>query len=266
MSDAGGTFRAALWTEALKARRSRVPWLTAAAFLLAPAMGGLFMLILKDPARARAWGLLGAKAQVAAGVADWPTYWGLLAQATAVGGQLLFSFVAAWVFGREFAEGTAKELLALPTPRASIVAAKLVVVAAWGAALAALVCLGGLAIGAAIGLPGWSVVPPGRAAAEVLATAALTLALTPPIAWLAGVGRGYLAPLGWAILMLFLAQILAATGWGAWFPWSVPALFSGLAGPRGGQLGAHSYLLLAGTSITGSAATVLWWRRADHTR
>ena len=54
----------------------------------------------------------------------------------------------------------------------------------------------------------------------------------PPVALLASAGRGYLPPLGWAILTVFLAQILAAIGWGAWFPWSVPALFSGLAGPR----------------------------------
>jgi ABC-2 type transport system permease protein len=257
---------AALWAEALKARRSRVPWLTAAAFLLAPLMGGLFMLILKDPARARAWGLLGAKAQITAGVADWPTYWGLLAQATAVGGALLFSFVAAWVFGREFAEGTVKELLALPTPRGAIVVAKLAVVAAWVAALTALVCLGGLATGAAVGLPGWSVALLGRAVVDVMATAGLTLALTTPIALLASAGRGYLAPLGWAILMLFLAQILAATGWGAWFPWSVPALFSGLAGPRSGQLGAHSYVVVVVTSVAGLAGTLTWWRRADHAR
>jgi ABC-2 type transport system permease protein len=229
-------------------------------------MGGLFMLILKDPARARAWGLLGTKAQITAGVADWPTYWGLLAQATAVGGQLLFSFVAAWVFGREFAEGTAKELLALPTPRAAIVVAKLAVVGVWVAALAALVCLGGLAIGAAVGLPGWSTALLGRALSDVMATAGLTLALTTPIALLAGVGRGYLAPLGWAILMLFLAQVLAATGWGAWFPWSVPALFSGLAGPRSAQLGTHSYVVLTLASVAGLVATLVWWHRADHAR
>lgn len=259
-------FWAALHAEALKARRSRVPWLTGAAILLAPVVGGLFMFILQDPARARAWGLLGAKAQLAAGVADWPTYWGLLTQATAVGGQLLFSFLAAWVFGREFADGTVKELLALPTPRTAVVVAKFVVVAAWGAALAALVCLGGLAIGAALELPGWAVVPPGRAVAEVLAIAGLTLALTPPIALLASAGRGYLAPLGWALLMLVLAQVLAATGWGAYFPWSVPALLSGLAGPRAGQLGAHSFLVLAAASLAGFAGTVAWWHGADHGR
>ena len=98
---------AALWAESLMARRSKVPWLTAFGFSLAPLMGGLFMVILKDPARARSMGLISTKAQLTAGVADWPTFLGVLAQATAVGGAMLFALVTAWVFGREFAGGAA---------------------------------------------------------------------------------------------------------------------------------------------------------------
>jgi ABC-2 type transport system permease protein len=45
--------RAALWAEALKARRSRMPLVTALGFCLAPLMGGFFMVVLKDPERAR---------------------------------------------------------------------------------------------------------------------------------------------------------------------------------------------------------------------
>jgi hypothetical protein len=36
------------------------------------------MIILKDPERARSMGLISAKAQLAAGVADWPTRLSLL--------------------------------------------------------------------------------------------------------------------------------------------------------------------------------------------
>jgi hypothetical protein len=81
-------FIAARWAEALTACRSKVPCLTALGFSLAPLMGGLFMLILKNPERARSMGLISATAQLAAGVADWPTFFGLLAQATAVGGAI----------------------------------------------------------------------------------------------------------------------------------------------------------------------------------
>jgi ABC-2 type transport system permease protein len=226
----------------------------------------LFMIILKDPERARSMGLISAKAQLAAGVADWPTLLNLLAQATAVGGGLLFTLVTIWVFGREFSDRTAKELLALPTPRAAIVGAKFVVVGIWAAGLTALVLVLGLVVGAVVGLPGWSSALLWRAAGDLVITAGLTLALMSPVALLASAGRGYLPPLGWAFLTLFLAQILAAIGWGAWFPWAVPALFSELAGPRATQIGLQSYVVVGLTCAAGLVGAFAWWRSADQTR
>lgn len=262
----GRAFLAAFWSEALKARRSRVPPLTALGMSLAPLVGGLFMFILQDPARARSLGIVSQKAQLAGGAADWPTFLGLLAQATAVGGAMVFSIATAWVFGREFADRTAKDLLALPTPRAAVVGAKFAVVVLWTAGLAAIVLGLGLAIGWALGLPGWSTALLWRGARDVAAAAILTIALMPAVALVASAGRGYLPALGWAILMVFLAQIAAATGWGSWFPWSVPALFSGLAGPRATQVGPYSYLAVALALAAGLVGTFVWWRRADHTR
>lgn len=48
--------------------------------------------------------------------------------------------------------------------------------------------------------------------------AALTIALLPPVALAAGIGRGYMAPLGLALLFLVMGQVLAATGWGSGSP------------------------------------------------
>lgn len=255
----------ALRCELLKARRSKVPTLTALGFSLLPVMGGIFMFILKDPGRARAMGLIGAKAQLTAGVADWPTYLGVMAQAVAVGGGMLFALVTTWVFGREFADRTAKLTLAQPTPRASVVTAKFVVVAAWSLLLSAWVLGLALGIGWLVDMPGWSGHVGLAGAANVAAAAGLTIALVTPTAFLACAGGGYLAPLGFAILMVFLAQILAAMGWGAWFPWSVPPLFAGIAGPRGALLGFHSYTIVVATSTAGVVATLMWWRFADQT-
>ena len=150
------TFLTALQVEGLKARRSKVPLLTAIGFSLAPLVGGLFMIILKDPQAARQMGLVSAKAQLTVGVADWPAFFGLLAQAVAVGGALLFAIVTTWVFGREFSDRTVKELLALPTPREAIVGAKFVLVGLWGLGLTLLVFVLGLVVGTLIDIPGWS--------------------------------------------------------------------------------------------------------------
>ena len=147
---------AAVGTEMLKARHSRVPWGVAIGFSIAPLVMGLFMVILKDPERARSLGLLGTKAQLTAGTADWPTFLNMLGQAVAIGGAILFAFLTAWVFGREFADRTVRGLLANPTPRRTIVVAKACVIAIWGLAISAWVLALGLAIGALVGLPGWS--------------------------------------------------------------------------------------------------------------
>ncbi len=259
-------YTAALWMEGLKVRRSKVPLLTAVGFSLAPLVGGLFMIILKDPAQASAMGLLGAKAQLMAGVADWPTYFEILAQAVAVGGALLFAVLTIWIFGREFVDRTAKELLALPTSRAAIVGAKFTIIALLGLGLTLYIFGLGLIVATAVDIPGWSPQLVVQAFISVLGAAGLTLALMPFVALLASLGRGYLPPFGWTILTLFLANIVAYTGWGDWFPWTVPALFSGAAGPRADQLGVHSYLLVTVALLIGTAATFLWWQRADQAR
>ena len=44
---------AAIQVEILKARRSKVPLITAAGFSLAPFAGGFFMIVMKDPEMAR---------------------------------------------------------------------------------------------------------------------------------------------------------------------------------------------------------------------
>ena len=123
----------------------------------------------------------------------------------------------------------------------------------------------GWAMGFGIGLPGGSGTLLREAALRTGTGAVLTIMLLTPVALLASVSRGYLAPIGFAIFTLFIAQITAATGWGAWFPWSVPPLYSGLAGPEGADLPAGSYALVAIVSAVALLATYAWWQRADHT-
>ena len=80
----------------------------------------------------------------------------MLLQGIAGGGAILFALITAWVFGREFSDHTAKELLALPTPREAIVGAKFVLIALWTLGLTLLVFVVGLGIGMAVDIPGWS--------------------------------------------------------------------------------------------------------------
>src|SRR5512133_2808695 len=260
------TFPSALWAEALKFRRSKVPLFTALGFSIPPLIGGLFMIILKDPVKAQSMGLISAKAQLAAGTAEWGTLLNLLAQATAVGGSIVFSVFTAWMFGREFSDHTAKELLALPTSRESIVSAKFVLVAVWTLFLTVWCYVLGVIVGELVDIPGWSSELLRSGSIDILGAGILTILLLPYVAFFASAGKGYLPSFGWMILTVALAQIVIITGWGDWFPWSVPALFSGAVGPRSDLLGWHSYVILVTMSMIGLGATFYWWRNADHTR
>jgi ABC-2 type transport system permease protein len=259
-------FAAALWAEMLKSRRSKVPIAAAAGYLIAPLVGGLFMIILKDPEAARSMGLISTKAQFTAGTADWPGFFNLLAQAVPVGGAILFSILTAWCFGREFSDHTLKELLALPTSRSTIVSAKFAVIAIWTFCMSILVLLVGFLVGWLVDIPGWSIALARTSLVDILGAALFTICLLPFVALAASAGGGYMPAFGWTILMVALAQVSVVMGWGDWFPWAIPALFAGAIGPRAEQLGPHSYLLILLAGLVGLAATLLWWQRADHTR
>jgi ABC-2 type transport system permease protein len=255
---------ATLWAEQLKAQRARMPLLTLAGLTLAPLMGALFMKILLDPAWAAHFGALTTKAQLSAAHGDWPTYFALLTQALAVGGAIIFSLVVIWLFGREYSDHTAKDLLALPIPRATIVTAKLLLAALWCAALTLWVYLLGLALGALTSLPGWTADRWLHATAVYVVTAILTIALALPLALAASAGHGYLPAIGVMILLFFFSQVLSVLGLGPWFPWAAPALLSGAAGPAAQNLGVGTYLLVTVTVAAGIAGAVEWWRAADQ--
>ena len=261
---------AALWAavgaELVKVRRAVMLWATGIAFLVAALVGAFFMFVLQDPARARSLGLLGAKAQLSGGTADWAGYFALLAQMVAVGGMLLFGMVMIWLFGREFADRTAKDLLALPTSRAAVVVAKLVVALVWSAALTVEVIALSLPLGALLGLPGWSAQVFWHGVGVIVATAVLTVALATTYALAASWGRGYLAAVATLFVTAITAQIVSAVGYGAWFPWAVPSLMSGVAGPDQATPGVAGITSVLVVGVAASTATVLWWQRADHDR
>ncbi len=250
----------AIWTEFLKARRSKMPLITALGFAMVPLGGGFFMIVLKDPEMARRVGLISLKAELTMGAADWPTYLRFLILAIGAGGVILFGLITSWVFGREYSDRTAKDLLALPTSRSTIVLSKLIVIGIWSAALAVLTSMITLCIGKVLGLPQVSPQVFWQSGITILTAVCLNIALVTPIAFFASAGQGYLPPIGVMFLVMFLAQFINAAGWGAYFPWSVPALYV-----QGENLGMVSYLIIFLTSAAGLVGTFFWWEWADQT-
>jgi ABC-type transport system involved in multi-copper enzyme maturation permease subunit len=256
-------FPQVLATEFMKLRRSKVTWATFVVFAIAPLGLALFMWIVREPDRAAQLGLLGTKANLAGIEATWPAYFATMTMVVGVGGMLLLAFIVAYVFGREYAEATAKNLLALPCSRDLFVYAKLTVAAVWWVALTISVVLESLAIGLALDLPGFSTGLAVHALGNALTAAAISFLFVPVVAWITTLGRGYMPPLAFAIVMLALGDLFSHTGWSVWFPWAIVPSLIGMVGQPASGLPAGSYVVLAVTFIGGVAATIAQLRYAD---
>lgn len=250
-----------LWIESRKVTRSKLPWFTALGFLMMPLMSTFFVFISNNPELSRKLGLISAKATLFGEAGDWPSYFNLVTQALAIGGFFLFCLIIAWVFGREFADGTLKDLLAVPLPRASILLAKFMVVAMWCGLLTLEVYLASLLMGALMHLPLFSLQMMFESGVQMAVAAALTVLGVLPFALLASIGRGYLLPLGLAVLTLILANVMAVAGWGEVFPWTIPGMYA-----QGTVLPVTSYLVVIATGLLGMAATHAWWMTADQSK
>jgi len=227
-------------------------------------LGIAFLIFLaRNPELSRQLGLISAKANlIAYSTTDWPTYLGLSAQIIAAGGFLFSVLAISWVFGREFADGTLKDMLAVPVQRSSILLAKFTVVAIWSAALTLVIFVVGLVMGVIIQLPGGSpsVILQSSIAAAI--TACLVIAMIVPFALFASVGRGYLLPVAVAILALIMANLVVVAGWGEYFPWAIPMLYA----QGKSSLTPISYGIVFLTGLAGMVGTYLWWKFAAQNR
>jgi ABC-2 type transport system permease protein len=250
-------FPSVIRTEFTKLRRSKVTWISFAVYLFMVAMAAFLMWMMMNPGIAQSVGLLGKKAEItfAGQSADWPSFLTLIVEMGGLGGAIVFSIIAAYVFGREYVEGTAKNMLALPIARSSFVLAKIIVSAAWFAALTVWLIFEAWLAGSILGITGLTTALFLSAAKKILVLALMSVGSAVVVGWIAVETRGYFAPLGFAIFTIVLASLFGHTGWGPWVPWSIIGLYSGAAGPEV-ALGWGSYVVIAATFLIGTGLTV----------
>ena len=252
-----------IWIELRKAIRSRMPVWTALGSLFMPLGIAFLIFVAKNPEISQKLGLVSAKANLIAYAAtDWPTYVVLYGEIVGAGGLILFILIISWIFGREFTDGTLKDMLAVPVQRASILLAKYIVTAIWSIAMTMVIFIAGLLMGAIIKLPGGSIGVIFQGGVLVAVTACLVIAVVLPFALFASMGRGYLLPIGVAILTMMMVNLVEIVGWGEYFPWAVPVLYAQGKSP----LAPISYGIVFLTGLAGMIATYLWWKYADQSR
>jgi ABC-2 type transport system permease protein len=252
-----------VWIELRKAIRSRMPLWTALGSLFMPLGIAFLIFVAKNPEISQQLGLVSTKANIMSYAAtDWPTYLGLYGEIIGIGGLILFTLIISWIFGREFTDGTLKDMLAVPVQRSSILLAKFIVMAIWSAGLTMVIFIAGFVMGAIIKLPGGSFSVILQNFTLVVITACLVIAVVLPFALFASMGRGYLLPIGVVILTMIMINLVQILGWGEYFPWAVPGLYAQGKSP----LAPVSYWIVLLTGLAGMTATYLWWKYADQNR
>jgi len=256
-------FATVLATEFVKLRRSKITWATLIGLSMGPLGIALFMWIVREPGRAAQMGLLGTKANLAGLEATWPFYLQMLTLIIGIGGMIVLAFIVIYVFGREYEDATAKNMLALPAGRHWFALAKFVVVAAWWAVLVVVVLAVAFVVGALLRLPGFSAALAMRGAGNALLAAGISYLLAPMVAWVTVWTRSGAAAIGFAIAMLAAGNLFGKTGWAEWFPWSIVPLLIGMVSDPVTSLPAGSYVVLALTFAVGIAGTLAHLRWAD---
>ncbi|HUI91709.1 MAG TPA: ABC transporter permease [Chitinivibrionales bacterium] len=259
-------FSASLWAEWLKVRRSKMFAGMLSVFAFVGIMMGFMMFAAQHPEISGRSPALAAKTS-AIGKGDWPNLLALLVQTILALGAMGFGIVTSWVFGREFSDRTLKDLLSLPVSRPAIVAAKFFIILVWSLMLSLALFAAALLTALALPIPGWSpglVMPAFKIFCQ---SALLTILLCTPVALIAGIGRGYLPPIGFVVLTLIITQLvgIGMPVVAVYFPWAYPALVSGAAGDAVPKPGAASLVIYLSTVAAGYILTVAWWQNADHT-
>ena len=133
-----------------------------------------------------------------------------------------FAFVTAYIFGREYKEGTERTLLTTPLRREYIVAAKMVVVAVWVFGLMVFSLALQSAGAAVFGVGGFAWKHLWAAFGDAFVVTLLLYLTLPLVAWIAMAGRGYLRAMLFAFAMMAVGNGLAVTDISPYYPWNMP--------------------------------------------
>lgn len=244
---------AALSAEALKLRGSLVGIVGTAAIVGGIAALSGAMLLAVSSGQPDIVAKLGPAA-----TADWAGFLSSATQITGTGGLIGFGFVLAWMFGREFADGTVNGLFALPVSRARIAAGKLTVYGAWVACVSLAVAGMLLLIGTASGLGGLTETD-AAALARIAALAVLSAGLAAPVAWIATIARSMLAGVAATVAIMVIAQVGVLAGAGGWMPLAAPTLWA----MGRGEVSVAQLLLSLAVPAASTGLTLWAWKRLE---
>ncbi|PKQ19199.1 MAG: hypothetical protein CVT66_11405 [Actinobacteria bacterium HGW-Actinobacteria-6] len=243
----------ALEAELTKLKRATLPLWTLATVCGAPTLSNVFATANSGWTETTLWSTF-----VGLGPMSMGTWYGIL----------LFGLITAFLFGREYSEGVATNVLTTPTRREYFVLAKFAVLAGWVAVLALLAVVAQVVWASALGLDGatWSSV--WSCLGDMLTVALLIFLTLPLVALVAVMSRGVFAPMIFSAFGFAAGMLGGIAGWGDWLPWAMPTSIAGsFMGPMGlasqTKLDGGSWVIAVGVFVLGLAALLYWVNHAD---
>ncbi|MCZ8520903.1 MULTISPECIES: ABC transporter permease [Paenibacillus] len=177
-------------------------------------------------------------------------------------GTLLYGVITAYLFHREYAEDTLKNLLTVPVPRGNLMVSKLILLFFWIMVLTltawGLTLLAGLLAGAE-GLHEEVLL---RSLKQYAAGGSLLFLLSTPTMFVTLLFRNYVPTIIFTSVVTMGNVALANREYKALFPWSAVHVIA-----SGGEAGAYpissSYLAIVLTSLAGFLAALVYFKRED---
>jgi hypothetical protein len=183
-------------------------------------------------------------------------------------GPVLLGLIATFIFAREFVEGTARNLYALPISRTRVVLAKMLVLLCWSIAPAVLAFLTLPPLGLILGLPELSWVVLGGVFRKYALSGILIYSTLPLTCLVSMMSRGYIVPSAYTLLMTVVALFgFTRGGYAFWFPYLLPAaLILWQFDVQSSAMAYMGYLILASIFLAGVTLNVVYSNRIQVDR
>ncbi|WP_223068670.1 ABC transporter permease [Paenibacillus caui] len=177
-------------------------------------------------------------------------------------GSLLYGVITAYLFNREYAEDTLKNLLTIPVSRISLIVSKMVLLYLWIMVLTMFAWGLILLLGLIVGYEGLSADVLLESLTEFCIGGSLLFLLSTPTIFITLLFKNYVPTIIFSAVVVMGNVALANREYKALFPWSAVHVIAEHAFvPEYPPF--YSYIAIAATSIAGMVATIVYFTRVD---
>lgn len=175
-------------------------------------------------------------------------------------GLMGFGILSSWVFGREYQDGTFKDILSLPISRTKLVCSKFLALELCFIATTFIAIGVTFALGSCFSLTGFDLFMAGSVVKRLLIATLYNISLSFLFPFIASIARGILAPVSISFGALITAVVFGAQPVGHYIPWSIPGIY--LSNPQ--LINPAGKLSISVVVFIGIYGTILWWNYADQ--